>query len=191
MRIRVHPAVAALAGLAAAASSPGRASAQASESASHHVAVPTLAARPTDVGTLDGIVGAYYAVISGPPGQPRQWGRDRTLYWPGIRFFAAGVTRDGRPRVRVMTHQEFVDGTDAEVVKNGFEEYEIHRVTQRIGNIAHVMSTYETRAVAKGPVTGRGVNSLDLFWDGQRWWITAASWDDERPGSPIPPDLLK
>jgi hypothetical protein len=62
-------------------------------------------------------------------------------------------------------------------------------VTQRIGNVAHVMSTYETRRVADGPITGRGVNSIDLFWDGKRWWITAASWDDERPNAPIPPEL--
>jgi len=157
----------------------------------HHVVVPTLAARPEDVSTLDGIVGAYYAVITGPPGQPRQWGRDRSLYWPGLRFFAAGVKHDGTPTLHVMTHQEYVDAVDSASVKDGFDEREIHRVTQRIGNIAHVMSTYETRRVSGGAVTARGVNSIDLFWDGKRWWILTASWDDERPGSPIPPELLK
>jgi hypothetical protein len=157
---------------------------------SAHVVVPTLAPRPEDVGSIDGIVKAYYDVITGPAGQPRQWGRDRTLYWPGIRFFAAGVNKDGSPTVRVMTHQEFVDRVDAGAVKNGFDEHEIHRVTSRIGNIAHVMSTYEMHEIGTGPVTGRGVNSLDLYWDGKRWWITAASWDDERPGSPIPREML-
>jgi hypothetical protein len=157
--------------------------------AAHHVAVPTLAARPADVSTIDGIIAAYYDVITGAPGQPRQWGRDQTLYWPGIRFFAARTRRDGTPDVDVMTHQQFVDATDAGMVKNGFAEQEIHRVTHRMGNIAHAMSTYETRRVAGGQVTGRGVNSIDLYWDGTRWWITAASWDDERPGSPIPADL--
>jgi hypothetical protein len=154
-----------------------------------HVIVPTIAPRPEDVGSIDGIVKAYYDVITGPAGQPRQWGRDRTLYWPGLRFFAASVKPDGSPTVRVMNHQEYVDATDAFMVKRGFEESEIHRVSYRVGNIAHVMSTYETHDVAGGPVSGRGVNSIDLYWDGKRWWITAASWDDERPGSPIPPEL--
>jgi len=157
--------------------------------APHHVDVPTLAPRPADVSTLDGIIAAYYDVITGTAGQPRQWGRDRTLYWPGIRFFAAGVKPDGSPAVRVYTHQEYVDDADASMMKNGFAEREIHRVTHRIGNVAHVMSTYETRRVADGPITGRGVNSIDLFWDGKRWWITAASWDDERPNAPIPREL--
>jgi hypothetical protein len=164
---------------------------QAPATASQHIAVPTLAPRPGDVLSIDGIVKAYYDVITGPAGQPRQWGRDRTLYWPGLRFFAASVKSDGSPTVSVMNHQEYVDASDAGFIKNGFKEYEIHRVTHRIGNIAHVMSTYETHSAFDGPVTGRGVNSLDLFWDGKRWWITAASWDDERPGSPIPDALLK
>jgi hypothetical protein len=157
----------------------------------HHVTVPTLAPRPEDVSSIDGMINAYYAVITGPAGQARQWGRDRTLYWPGLRFFAAGVKADGSPTLHVMTHQEYVDASDSAMVKSGFDEHEIHRVTHRIGNIAHVMSTYETYAVAGGPLTGRGVNSIDLYWDGKRWWILSASWDDERPGSPIPSELLK
>jgi hypothetical protein len=179
----------AIAGMALIAVPTQAAGAQAA-AAPHHVDVPTLAPRPEDVSSIDGIIKAYYEVISGPAGQPRQWGRDRTLYWPGIRFFSAGVKRDGSPTVHVVTHQEYVDGTDAGMVKHGFDEHEIHRVMHRMGNIAHVMSTYETRDVAGGPVTARGVNSIDLYWDGTRWWITAASWDDERPGSPVPADML-
>ena len=37
-----------------------------------HVDVPTIAPRPEDVSTLDGIMKAFYEVISGPAGQPRQ-----------------------------------------------------------------------------------------------------------------------
>lgn len=162
-----------------------------SKAPSHHVDVAAIDARPQDVATLDGIILAFYEVVSGPPGQPRQWARDRTLYWPGIRFFTAGVKPDGSPTGHAVTHQEYVDGSDAPLVKRGFDEHEIHRVTYRVGNIVHIMSTYETRTLAGGPLDGRGVDSIDLFWDGHRWWITAASWDDERPGSPIPPELLK
>ncbi len=93
--------------------------------------------------------------------------------------------------MQVATHQQYVDATDSSFVAKGFDEHEIHRITHRIGNIAHIMSTYETRNIPSGPLLGRGVNSLDLFWDGKRWWIIAASWDDERPGSPIPPEMLR
>lgn len=83
-----------------------------------------------------------------------------------------------------------VDATDADFVAHGFYETEIHRVTRHVGDIAHVFSTYEMRRTPGGPLLGRGVNSLELYWDGARWWIAAAVWIDEAPGHPIPPDLL-
>jgi len=150
---------------------------------------PPPPARAEDVSTVDGIVRAFYEVISGPAGQPRQWRRDSSLYIPGVRFVAMSV-RDGRPAADVMDHAAFVGRVDAQFVRDGFFEREIHRVVRRFGNIAHVFSTYEFRATEGGPVQGRGVNSIEMFWDGQRWWIAVAIWDDERPDNPIPRDLL-
>jgi hypothetical protein len=76
------------------------------------------------------------------------------------------------------------------MVKDGFYEKEVHRITRRFGNVAQLMSTYEARRTADGPVIERGVNSLALYFDGQRWWISSAGWDVERPGNPIPQEFL-
>jgi hypothetical protein len=151
-------------------------------------AAQSLTPRPEDVGTIDGIINAFYDVISGPAGTPRQWQRDSTLYIPRVRFVAMDVN-EGRPVATVMDHAEFVARYNDAFVDRGFFEREIHRVTKRFGNIAHVFSTYEYRATKKGPVLGRGVNSIQLFWDGTRWWIAGATWDDERPDNPIPAEL--
>lgn len=141
--------------------------------------------RPEDVGTIDGIITAFYDVISGPAGTPRQWDRDRTLYWPGIRFFALGI-RDGTPVANVMTHDEYLKSSNDWMVKNGFFEIETSRKVDRFGNMAHVWSSYEYRRAPDGPVTGRGINTVQLYYDGSRWWITAVTWDSERPGNPMP-----
>jgi len=154
------------------------------------VDVPAAAARPGDVSTIDGMIRTYYEVISGPPGRPREWSQDRSLYIPDVRFVSPGVDRDGKPVARVLSHQQYVDRSDPPLVKEGFDEREIHRVTQRFGNIAHVFSTYESRRTPGGPVIARGINSIELFWDGARWWIASAIWDDERPSSPIPKEFL-
>ena len=154
------------------------------------IAVPEIAPRPEDVATLDGIIKAFYDVISGPAGQPREWARDRTLYIPGVRFVVVDVGKDGKPLVEVNTHQEYVDGNDARMVKGGFFETEIHRETMRYGHIAQVFSTYDVRRTKDGPVLGRGVNSIQLFWDGSRWWIASATWEPESAGNPLPKGLL-
>jgi len=95
------------------------------------------------------------------------------------------VDKAGNPVAHKMTHQEFVDASDAETFK-GFYEKEIQRDTQRFGNIAHIFSSYESRLQSDGPVVARGINSIEAFWDGKRWWIASAIWDEERPGNPLP-----
>ena len=154
------------------------------------VDVPTIEPRSEDTATIDGIMKAYYEVISGPAGQPRQWSRDRTLYIPDVRFVAMSQDKNGHPRAHIASHQQFVDASNDMLVKEGFYESEIHRSTQRFGNIAHVFSTYESRIKAGGPVIARGINSLELFYDGKRWWIASAVWDDERTDNPIPQEYL-
>ena len=155
-----------------------------------HVEVPAIAPRSEDVATIDGIMKAFYEVISGPAGQPRQWSRDRTLYISDIRFVAMSEDKAGHPLPQIASHQQFVDYADPVLVRDGFYECEIHRVTQRFGNIAHVFSTYESRSKAGGPVIARGINSVELFYDGKRWWIASNIWDDERPDNPLPPEYL-
>ena len=157
--------------------------------ARRHVDVPAVAPRAADVATVDGIVKAYYDVITGPAGQPRQWSRDRSLYISDLRFVATGVGKQG-PYARVMDHQEFVDGSDSSMVHDGFFEREVHRVTRSYGNIVQVFSTYEERRTADGPVEGHGINALQLFWDGKRWWVASAIWFDEDPAHPIPAEYL-
>ncbi len=150
-----------------------------------HVDIPTIEPRAEDVGSLDGLIAAYYDVISGPAGQPRQWARDHTLYIPDIRFVSMAVDKQGKPVAHIMSHQQFVDTSNPGVLA-GFYEKEVHRIVERFGNIAHIFSTYESRLKADGPVIARGINSIEAFWDGKRWWIASAIWDEERPDNPMP-----
>jgi len=167
------------------------ATAQTADKAPSHVNVPTIEPRAEDVASLDGVMKAFYEVISGPAGQPRQWSRDRTLYIPDIRFVSMSLAKDGKPVAHTMSHQQFVDASDKGLLAGGFYETEIHRNTERFGNIAHIASTYESRWKADGPVIARGINSIEAFWDGKRWWIASAIWDEERPDNPIPAQYLR
>jgi hypothetical protein len=154
-----------------------------------HVTINKILADPKDVSTIDGVIHAYYDIVSISRGQPRQWDRDHTLYIEDMRFVAMNVDKQGNPVPVIMSHQEFVDRSDPRMAR-GFFEKEIHRASERFGNVAHVWSTYESRDTVDGPVTARGINSLELFWDGKRWWISHSIWDEERPGNPLPKQYL-
>jgi hypothetical protein len=163
--------------------------AQNSSHATKHVEIASIPARQGDVSTLDGIMKAYYETGTGPANQQRQWARDRTLYVPGVRFIVF-MDENGKPVARQFSYQEFADMVDPIQVKNGFYEHEIHRLTYRYGNWAHVISTSEARTNPTGPVTGHGIDNVELFWDGTRWWITHASIVEERANEPFPKEYL-
>lgn len=158
--------------------------------AQKHVSVASIPASPADVSSLDGIMTAYYEVGCGPAGQARQWARDRTLYIPGIRLVVTMYDASGKATVRQFTHQQFVDLADPDMVKNGFYEHEIHRITHGYGNWVHIISTSEARQSPNGQVTGRAIDNVELFWDGNRWWIVYASITEERPDNPLPKEFL-
>jgi hypothetical protein len=155
------------------------------------VPVQKVEARPDDVSSIEAIVKASYETISGGVGVPRQWGRDESLFDPHVRFVS--VERDpksGAIVAMITTHQEFVDGTDASLVKDGFTERELGQKIERYGNVATVLSSYEGKNASTGKVVTRGVNIFQLYFDGKRWWILSMVWDQETPADPIPPELL-
>ena len=155
-----------------------------------HVEVVSVAARSEDVSTIDGIMKAYYETISGPAGQPRQWSRERTLWMPGANVVLIIEDEKGKRTAQIITHEEFVNLADPDMVKNGFFEREIHRITHRYVDWAHIVSTSEARATPTGPVTGHGIDNVELFWDGKRWWITQNSIVFESAKEPLPKEFL-
>jgi hypothetical protein len=36
----------------------------------------------------------------------------------------------------------------------------------------------------------RGINSIQLFYDGARWWIMSICWQHESPEHPVPENYL-
>ena len=71
-----------------------------------------------------------------------------------------------------------------------FWEGELWRETRRFDNVAHVLSAYETRRNRAGEVVNRGVNSIQLFRRGDRWWISAMIWRREGATVRIPDDTV-
>jgi hypothetical protein len=156
-----------------------------------HISIPVIPANPNDVGSIEGIVKASYETISGGVGVPRQWGRDRTLYDPHVRFVA--IVKDkksGGVRAESTDEQEYADQDDAFMVKEGFTERELGQEIHRFGNVATVLSSYEGKVSSTGKVVARGVNIFQLYFDGKRWWILSMAWDEESAENPIPKGLL-
>jgi hypothetical protein len=89
-----------------------------------------------------------------------------------------------------MTPDQFVELVDPATRDEGFFETEIARKTHQFGHIAQIFSTYESRRSLDEEPFVRGINSIQLLWDGKRWWVVTIYWDSERTGQPIPEEYL-
>ena len=90
----------------------------------------------------------------------------------------------------MWTIDDYVTTAGPSLLQNGFFEVEIHRVTEEFGNIAHLFSTYESRRDPDDPEPFvRGINSFQVIYDGERWWVLNIFWTDERT-APIPAKYL-
>jgi hypothetical protein len=150
----------------------------------------TSKANPADVASIDAIVTAAYDVISGPGGKKRNWERERSLYYPGARLIPTGKP-DTKLAPEILDVDGFITRVEPFFKENGFYEKEIARRTEQFGQIAHVWSIYESRHSEDDPEPFmRGINSIQLFNDGKRWWIVNIYWQQESVQHPLPKKYL-
>lgn len=149
-------------------------------------------ARPADVASVDAILHALYESISGPKDQERDWPRLRSLLVPGARFMPTGRTAQGEGRMRMWNVDEYIAAAGPGLMRNGFFEREIGRTMERYGNVVHVMSAYDSKYLPTDPQPfARGINSIQLWNDGARWWVVSIFWESETPSNPIPASMLR
>lgn len=147
--------------------------------------------RTADAQSIDAILTATYDAISGAAGEKRDWDRFRSLFAEGATLSFVGRGQDGKLGRTVMTPDSYVERSGASLEANGFFEIEIHRQSERFGNIAHVFSTYESRRKESDPEPfARGINSFQLMFDGTRWYVVSIYWQAESALAPIPAEYL-
>jgi len=143
-----------------------------------------------DLSTLDGILRALYDSISGPAGEARDGRRFRSFFLEGARLVRSSL-EGGAAEPVVMGVDEYLLAANEYFASNAFYEREIARRVERFGHVTHAFSTYESRRDAADPEPfARGINSIQLFNDGRRFYVVTIFWDFERPDNPIPPEYL-
>jgi hypothetical protein len=153
------------------------------------LAAKVPAPKSKDVESIDTMLKAIYDVISGPAGD-RDWKRFRSLFPPQARFTQASTGADGSVNVVLWSVDDFIKMARPIFAQEPFFEKAIVNKVQRYGHVAQVFSSYESRhAPGDEKPFQRGINSIQLFNDGNRWWVLSILWDAERPDNLLPPQF--
>jgi len=139
----------------------------------------------SDLAGIDAAIRGVYEVISGPPGQKRDFDRMRSLFAPGATMKAIG------PKGLHGGSVEDYIARDKDILeRDGFTERELGRRLQVWGGLATAWSSYDGRT-ANGSFHERGINSFELVKIDGKWLIASILWQEETPDNPLPRDLNK
>ena len=145
-------------------------------------AIPA-AADPADLAGIDAAIRGVYDVISGPPGQKRDFDKMRSLFAPGATLRAIGPRGVGGGTV-----EDYIRRNAEILEKEGFTERELGRRVEVWGGLATAWSAYDGRT-ASGSFHERGINSFQLVKIGGKWLVASILWQEETPQNPLPADL--
>ena len=126
---------------------------------------------------LDSVIAEMYDQVCFEKGQRPDWKRQAEIFAPGarmVRINDSGVFEFDQESYRV-NFEAMIDSGEMP----SFWEGELWRETRQFGDMAHVLSAYETRRSSGGELMNRGVNSIQLFRRDGRWWISAMIWRRE------------
>jgi hypothetical protein len=145
------------------------------------------AAQPSqaDLAGIDAAIRGVYEVISGPPGQKRDFDRMRSLFAPGATMKAIGSKglHGGSVEDYIVRDRDILE-------REGFTERELGRGLQVWGGLATAWSSYDGRT-ANGSFHERGINSFELVKVDGKWLIASILWQEETPDNPLPRNLIK
>lgn len=140
----------------------------------------SYAQHPNDISSADDIIKALYDVISGPSTQDRNWDRFRNLFHKDAKMFTIAQHKDSGKVIRAITPEQYIERNGKRLQEVGFVEKELHRITEVHAAVTHIFSTYQSDYTVNGTAQqARGINSIQLFNDGQRYYILSVYWDGD------------
>ena len=139
----------------------------------------------SDLAGIDAAIRGVYEVISGPPGQKRDFDRMRSLFAPGATLKATGPKG-----VRGGSLEDYISRNKDVLEQKGFTERELGRRLEVWGGLATAWSAYDGRT-ADGSFHERGINSFQLVKIDGKWLVASILWQEATPANPLPADLVR
>jgi hypothetical protein len=140
----------------------------------------------------EAVVEALYRAVSFERGGEPDWGTLRSLFEDGA---VLAQPRRGTRELELVTVDEFIarfraDLASFEARGTGFLETVAGSECRQFGRTALCRVVFEARFdPASADPVGRGVDTLQLVRNGERWWIVAVATEYERADLPLPPEV--
>lgn len=138
--------------------------------------------------SIEGIVTKMLDIISAEKGETRDWETFKSLFTPNVTFSVLTTGLDYPYPFESINLDDFVESMQDEYYDAGFEEYGLGHVVNEYNGLANVFQSFYGKDSEGSEI--RGINSYQLVYFQDRWWISNLTWTFETPENPIPDKYL-
>lgn len=145
------------------------------------------------VESIDSIVPAIFEIVSGEKGEERDWELMKTIFHPEARLILNHPNSEGESGIYFFTIEEYIERFAASFREMDLYEQEVHRITNKFGNMVQVYSTYasfKNEEEKDLEPQKQGMAGIQLYHDGERWWVITMYWKNAINGLTIPDKYL-
>ena len=141
------------------------------------------------VTSINGIVKGMLRLVSLQKGKQSDWERFRNLFLPTAQFTVINHSDSISHAVETVGLEEFISLMHDPYYENGYLEVEINKAVNEYNGIANVFQSFHGKD-SEG-LEENGINSYQLVYFNNRWWIANLVWTVEDNGVKIPKKYLK
>lgn len=158
------------------------------------LAIPCFAMAQVDTMALktpEGVAAKMLEFISCEKGEEKDWDEYRNLFLPSAQKLSYRPM-SGQPlsrQTKTMNIEEFVRYAGPNYPAKGFEEIVIGLEVNKFNGIANVFQSFYCKT-PDGSYEARGVNSYQLVFLNNRWWIAHTMFTNETEDVKLPNKYL-
>jgi len=139
--------------------------------------------------SINGIVKEMLRLVSGEKGKSRNWEALRNLFLATADFTVVNHSDSLPQPVETVSLEEFIKLMHDPYYDQGYLEYEISKVVNEYNGIASVFQSFYGKDSEN--VEEKGINSYQLVYFNNRWWIANLIWTGDSNGVKVPKKYLK
>ena len=142
--------------------------------------MPSKQTGPSTKAQLDELMRLFYEVISFEEGGAPDWHAMEKLFSQHARI--TRITPEGIDYMDLTAFRNMAEELIEVGAFTSFYEREVARRIDRFGDVMHIASAYETKISPQAvDYIERGINSLQLVFEGGDWKIVSLCWDVHAP----------
>ncbi|MGC1242315.1 MAG: hypothetical protein WA874_12030 [Chryseosolibacter sp.] len=143
---------------------------------------------PEATRSIDGIVKEVLRIVSGEKGKTRDWDAFRNLFLPTAHFTVNTHDPSKQEPIQTVSLEEFIQMVDDGSRESAFVESELGKTVDEYNGIAQVFQAYYSK---DGDREEKGINSYQLVYYNNRWWIANIVWTGDSNGRSVPDKYLQ